>query len=74
MMRFLSVVLIVLLTVAVLVFMGQNLESVTVNFLSLALTLPLALLVILVYALGMFTGSMAWSLLRRMMQHATPKA
>jgi len=73
-MRYLSIALIVLFTAAVVVFMGQNLESVTVNFLSLALTLPLALLVILVYVLGMFTGSMLWALLRRMMQHASPKA
>jgi uncharacterized membrane protein YciS (DUF1049 family) len=72
-MRYLSVALIVLFTVAVVFFMGQNLELVTVNFLSLRLTLRLALLVILVYVLGMFSGGMLRSLLRRVVQHATVK-
>jgi len=72
-MRYLSIALIVLFTVAVVLFVGQNLELVTVSFFSLRLTLRLALLVILVYVLGMFTGSMLWSLLRRAMQHASTK-
>ena len=65
--------LIVLFTVVVALFVVQNLELVTVSFFSLRLTLRLALLVILVYVLGMFTGSMLWSLLRRAMQHASTK-
>ena len=65
--------LIVLFTVVVALFVGQNLELVTVSFFSLRLTLRLALLVILVYVLGMFTGSMLWSLLRRAVRHASTK-
>jgi len=72
--RFLSIALIVLFTVAVLLFMGQNLESVTVSFLSLHLTLRLALVVIMFYVLGMLTGSILWSLLRHAVRHATPTA
>jgi uncharacterized integral membrane protein len=73
-MRYLSIALIVLLTVAVVIFMGQNLESVTVSFLSLHLTLRLALVAILFYVLGMLTGSMLWSLLRHAVRHARPAA
>jgi len=72
-MRYISIALIVLFTVAVVLFVGQNLESVTVSFFSLRLTLRLALLIILVYVLGMFTGSMLWSLLRRAVRHASTK-
>jgi uncharacterized integral membrane protein len=71
--RYLSIALIVLFTILVLMFMGQNLELVTVSFLSIHLTLRLGLLVILVYVLGMLTGSVLWSLLRNAAQHVTPK-
>jgi uncharacterized integral membrane protein len=71
-MRYLSATLIALFTVAVVWFVGQNLESVTVSFLSIRLTLRLGLLVIGVYVLGMFTGSMLWSLLRRAARQVKP--
>lgn len=64
MLRYLYIALIVLLTAVVLAFMGQNLESVTVAFFAIRITLPLALLVILVYFLGMVTGGALLSLLR----------
>lgn len=64
MLRYLYIALIVLLTAVVLAFMAQNLESVTVAFFAIRITLPLALLVILVYFLGMVTGGALLSLLR----------
>jgi len=73
MMRYLSAVLIVLFTITVVVFVVQNLELVTVSFLSVHLTLRLALLVILVYVLGMLTGTLLWALLRRVARHASTK-
>ncbi|AGA34700.1 hypothetical protein TVNIR_3063 [Thioalkalivibrio nitratireducens DSM 14787] len=63
-MRYVNIFLIILLTVAVLVFTLQNLTTVTVQFLTLRLTLPLAALIILVYFLGMLTGGAVVSLIR----------
>ena len=63
-MRYVYLAMILLLTIAVLVFTFQNFPSVTVVFLSIRITLPLALLVPIVYVLGMLTGGALWALLR----------
>ena len=63
-MRYVYLAMILLLTVAVLVFTFQNFPSVTVVFLSIRITLPLALLVPIVYVLGMLSGGALWALLR----------
>jgi len=62
--RNLFVALIVVVSLAALLFMVQNLESVTVSFLSLQLTLPLSLLLLLIYLLGMISGSAAVALVK----------
>jgi lipopolysaccharide assembly protein A len=56
--------LITVVTAVVLVFTFQNLDNVTVSFLAMSIALPVSVLVILIYVLGMFTGSMVQSLLR----------
>jgi uncharacterized integral membrane protein len=58
------IALIVALTAVVLLFKLQNLETVTVSFLSLSFTLPVSLLLILVYVLGMVSGGSLLALLR----------
>ena len=63
-MRNVYIGLIVLLTAIVLIFTFQNLTSVTVSLLNMSATLPLSTLVILVYVLGMVTGSALFSLVR----------
>jgi uncharacterized integral membrane protein len=63
-MRYFHIALIVLVTVAVLVFKVQNLSSVTVTFLTMSVTLPVTLFVLIVYVLGMVSGGALWSLLR----------
>jgi uncharacterized integral membrane protein len=63
-MRYVYIVLIALLTAAVLIFKFQNLTSVTISLMSLSATLPLSTLVILVYVLGMVTGSALVGLVR----------
>lgn len=64
-MRYLYVAAIVLATAAVLLFKFQNLTSVTVNFLTMSVTLPITLFVLLVYVLGMFSGGAVCELLRK---------
>jgi uncharacterized integral membrane protein len=63
-MRYVYLVVILLLTAAVLAFTFQNLASVTVTFMNSSVTLPITLLVLVVYVLGMLTGGALWSLFR----------
>lgn len=63
-MRWLHSTVIVTLIAATVIFAVQNLQSVTVSFLNLNIAAPLALLVVLVYLLGMVTGGSAWTLIR----------
>jgi uncharacterized integral membrane protein len=63
-MRYVYIALIILLTAVVLLFKFQNLTSVTVSLLSMSASLPLSTLVILVYLLGMVTGSALFGLVR----------
>lgn len=64
-MRWIYMAAIVLFTVAVLIFALQNLEAVTVSFLSFRVKAPLAVLAIIIYVLGAATGGGLLALLRR---------
>jgi len=72
-MRFVYIALIAVVTLAVLLFKFQNLDMVTLSFLSMTVTLPIAVLVILVYVLGMVTGGALLALLRSLVRGAAPK-
>jgi uncharacterized integral membrane protein len=63
-MRYVYIALIVVVTAAVLLFKIQNLDVVTVSFLTLSFSMPVSLLVVTIYVLGMLTGGTLWSLLR----------
>jgi uncharacterized integral membrane protein len=63
-MRYAYVALILLVTAAALTFKIQNLDSVTVTFLGLSATMPVSLMVILVYVLGMLSGGFVVKLVR----------
>ena len=69
-MRYVYIALIVLLTAVVLLFKFQNLNSVTISLLGMSVTLPVSVLVILVYVLGMVTGSALFGLVRRWIRGA----
>ncbi len=71
-MRYVHIAIIVLLTFLVLSFKFQNLQSVTLQFFSLDMTMPVTLLIVLVYVLGMFTGGSLWSLLKRSYRGSFP--
>lgn len=60
--------------VVLLVFVLQNLQSVTVSFLSLHFAAPLALVTALAYALGMLTGGSAWALVRWALKGTSARA
>ena len=67
-MRWIHLFVVVLFAAAVLIFVVQNFTMVTMSFLGFSARAPVALLVALVYVLGMATGGSLWSLLRRLLQ------
>lgn len=73
-MRWLHMTVVAVLAIAFLIFAVQNLQSATVAFLGFSFTMPLAILFIIVYLLGMATGGSAWSLVRWAWQGSKPPA
>lgn len=67
-MRWVHLAVIVVFAVATLIFALQNLEMVTVSFLSFSARLPLAFLIVLIYVFGMATGGSLLGLLNRSLQ------
>jgi lipopolysaccharide assembly protein A len=63
-MRWFNMAVIIVLVAATVIFAWQNLGQVTVSFLGFRITAPLAVVVVVIYVLGMATGSSAWALLR----------
>ena len=63
-MRNLYIGLIVVFTGLVLLFSFQNLETATISLFRASITLPMSVLVIGVYVLGMLTGGFLLALLR----------
>ncbi len=73
-MRYVYLVLIVAFTAMVLLFKFQNLDAVTISLFSASLTLPLSVLVIAIYVLGMMTGGFIVSLLKSWIRGARGSA
>ena len=72
-MKYVYVTLIVVIAGIVLLFKVQNLTSVTVSLFGASLTLPVSILVLLVYVLGMLTGGMVLALLRTLIHRASAR-
>ena len=64
-MRWLHFIIVVLFALATAVFAFQNLQTVTLAFLGFSIGAPLALLVVIIYVLGMVTGGSLLALIRR---------
>jgi lipopolysaccharide assembly protein A len=62
--RYLYIGLIVVFTAIILLFKFQNLQTATVSLFSASITLPMSVLVIGIYVLGMLTGGLLLALLR----------
>jgi putative membrane protein len=63
-MRILYVILIILFAGVIAMFAVQNLQTITVSFLSWSVTLPITLVVIGAYVLGMASGGSVLAILR----------
>jgi lipopolysaccharide assembly protein A len=69
-MRYVYIALVVVFTGIVLLFTLQNLEAATVSLFSASITLPISVLVLLTYVLGMLTGGSVLAVLRAGVQGA----
>jgi lipopolysaccharide assembly protein A len=69
-MRYVYMVLIALMVGIVVLFKVQNLETVTVTLLSMNFSMPVSIMVLLIYVLGMFTGGFLMQLVRKLVRGA----
>lgn len=72
-MRHVYMALIAALAGLVILFKVQNFESATVSLFSMSVTLPVSILVLLIYLLGMFTGGLMVQLVRTWIRGATAR-
>lgn len=70
-MKYIYMILTGILLAFILLFAIQNFRLVTVLFMNMSFTLPIAILILLVYVLGMFTGGFVSSLLRHSFRGTT---
>jgi putative membrane protein len=69
-MRWVNMAVIAIFVVATLIFAVQNFQSITVSFLNFRISAPHALLIAIIYLLGMVTGGSVWALMRRAFEGA----
>ena len=64
-MRMVYLAIIIVLAAAAVIFILENLTSVSASSLDFSVTMPLAILVFIIYVLGAATGGSLFALLRR---------
>jgi lipopolysaccharide assembly protein A len=67
-MRWVYMAVITIFAVAMLIFAAQDFQSATVYFLTFKIGAPHAVLIIVIYILGMVTGGSVGTLMRRMFE------
>jgi putative membrane protein len=72
-MRFVYLALIVIATIVMLLFKFPDIETVKVSFLSLTGSLPVAVVLIVVYVLGIIAGGALLAFLRSIVRRSAPK-
>ncbi|HEU5115878.1 MAG TPA: LapA family protein [Isosphaeraceae bacterium] len=70
-MRYLQSGLLIVFLLAVMIFAAQNTESTLIRFVSWEVRMPLAILVILIYLLGMISGWSVIGFVRRSIRNAS---
>ena len=73
-MRYVYIALVAAFTILVVVFMGQNLQNATVSLFSWSVTLPVSIVALVCYGLGMLTGGFLLACLRSWIRGATPRS
>ena len=71
-MRWVYLTMVVLFVAATVIFVFQNVETVTMSFLGLSVRAPLAVVAAVAYILGAVTGGSLFALLRKSVQGSRP--
>lgn len=66
--------LLVVIVIIFIVFAVQNFETVQIKLFKWGISMPLALLTVTIYVLGMFTGGLLWSNLKKLTKHEGERA
>ncbi len=69
-MRYVYIALIVIISAVVLLFKFQNLDNVTISFLTMSITIPASFMVIGIYVLGMLTGGSLYAFFKNIVRKA----
>jgi lipopolysaccharide assembly protein A len=69
-MRWINLAVIVIFAAALMIFAAQNFQPVTVYFLTFKMSAPHAVLIVVIYILGMVTGGGLGSLVRQAFEGA----
>ena len=72
-MRAFYMFVLILIVAALALFAYQNNESVTLQYFRRSITLPMSLLIVIVYVLGMLSGWTVVGFLRRSLRRATER-
>ena len=72
-MRWIHIAIVVVFAAATLIFLVQNREIVSMDFLGFSVRTPLAVMAAIFYVLGAFTGSSAFALLRKSVREVSVK-
>jgi lipopolysaccharide assembly protein A len=73
-MRWAYIAIIALFAAVTLIFLVQNREIVSMDFLGFSVRTPLAVMVVIFYALGAITGSSVFALLSKSMREASTRS
>jgi uncharacterized integral membrane protein len=73
-MRYVYMALIAIFAAIIILFKFQNLDTVTVSLFSASVAMPVSVLVLLIYVLGMLTGGLLLTLLRSWVRGATRRS
>lgn len=72
-MRVIKKIFLAIFVILIIIFAVQNSNTITIEMFNWSVTLPLSILVILVYILGMTTGGILFSVIKNLMDPAHKK-
>ncbi len=72
-MRIIKKIFLALFVILIIIFAVQNSNTITIEMFNWSVTLPLSILVILVYILGMTTGGILFSVIKNLMDPVPKK-
>ena len=72
-MRIIKKIFLALLLILIIIFAVQNSSTISIEMFNWSVNLPISILVIFIYILGMTTGGILFSVIKNLMDHPVPK-